>query len=434
MRVKLFKSKSAYRQNERNAKMQKTQKVKDAKLNKKKALIIFVSAFIAVAVIFGAVMGIVSAVKEANAVFSFDGVIMDEDVASFFIGRFKTKYIHDLRASGYTNAENTEKFWNSAYDKDRTHGDIMISLAERQLKQIVVNNYLFDRYSSLTDEDEALIEKAISETLEYHTGGSMDEFQSLAATYGFDYDSYCEAVEMLYKSDRAFAAIYGQDGTAMKNDTSACAKYLSEYSHVSLIFIRTEDKLITFDDGSTAVHSLDADERAKRLDTIEKIRTAIEAKENGTDGQITPTAFAEYLSTYGEGDKNYDSMGHYFHEDSDFTKEYATQFPEVTEKALSMAVGEYAEVAVDFINRENPNAKSSPGVCFIYKSSPASGAYAESTLKRCFSDFYSDAATALYVDTSEILCRDMERGNKYSELNFIAISTNSILYPRYDEE
>ena len=61
----------------------------------------------------------------------------------------------------------------------------------------------------------------------------------------------------------------------MKNDSSACATYLSEYSHVSLIFIRTEDKLLTFDDGSTAVHSLDADERAKKQEIIEKIRTAI---------------------------------------------------------------------------------------------------------------------------------------------------------------
>ena len=124
-------------QNKQNAAAGKARAV-----NKRKALIIFVSAFAAAAIIFGAAFGILSAIKEANAVFSYDGVVMDKEVASFFIGRFKTKYIHDLK-SQYKDAENTEKFWSSSYDAERTHGEIMQSLAELQLKQIVINNYFY---------------------------------------------------------------------------------------------------------------------------------------------------------------------------------------------------------------------------------------------------------------------------------------------------
>ena len=324
-------------------------------------------------------------------------------------------------------------FWNSKYDDKRTHGDIMKELATLQLKQVIVNNYLFDRYSSLTDDDEAKIEKAINETLEYHTGGSLDEFEAQAAKYGFDYDSYCNAVEMLYKADRAFSAIYGLEGAAISSDTSSCNEYLSEYSHVSLIFIRKEDKLVLHEDKSTDIVILSEEERAKRLDSIKEISSAITAYENGTEGQMTPTAFAMYLSKYGEGDSDYDTLGYYFHEDSDFTDEFATQFPTVTEKALSMKQGSYAMVDVDFKNAKDDDAKSSPGVCFIYKSTPQSGAYTESALERCFSDFYANAAAAQFIKSSDKLVESVEIGPKFSEIDFYTVSTNSILYPRYDK-
>ena len=370
--------------------------------------------------------------RAAGAVVSFEGVVLDEEVSAFFVGRFKTGYIRELREAGYSNAENTDAFWNSAYDKDTTHGELMQSLAARQLKEIAVTNYLFDRYSSLTDEDEERIEKAISETLEYHTGGSVREFERLSEAYGFDFDSYCDAVEMLYKAEHAFPAIYGIEGSALQSDAEACEDYLSEYSHVSLIFIRTEDKLVTFDNGSQSVISLTEEERAARRASIEKIRAAIEAHNSGGDGQINPGAFQQYLAEYGEGDKNYDTLGHYFHKNSEFTAEYAVQFPEITEKALSMKIGEYAEVAVDMTNKDREEEKTSPGVCFIYKSAPARGAYAQTALERCFSDFYSDAAVALYTESVESLMETVEEGKKYSSFDFKAIATNSILYPRYD--
>ena len=418
--------------------MQKKEFVPSEKKNKafgrKRFFIILISALLATAVIFGAVLGVVAYVRSASAVVSFDGVTMDEKVATFFIGRFKTKYIYQLRSSGYPNADNTESFWNSKYDENTTHGELFTRLATNQLREIAVTSYLFDRYYSLTDADEEKIEKAIAETLEYQTGGSDEEFERLSAEYGFDYDSYCEAVEMLYKAERAFTVIYGSDGSALSSDSASCEKYLSEYSHVSLIFIRTNDKLVTQDDGSQSVASLTEAEREARLLSIEKIRAAIAAYNNGTDGQINAGAFAQYLKEYGEGDKNYDTLGHYFHKNSEFTSEYAQQFPEITEKALSMKVGEYAEVAVDMTNKQNSAANTSPGVCFIYKSSPAKGAYTESTLERCFSDFYSDAAVALFSDSVESLMETVELGDKYYKINFNAIATNSILYPRYDAE
>lgn len=400
--------------------------------NVKRAVIIGLSAFLSLVLVFGAVLGIVTLVKRSGSVAYYDGIYISEGVASFFVGRFKTQYIRDLRLDGY-EAQNTENFWNSKYDDTQTHGDIMRSLAEMRIKQIIACNYFFDRNASLSDRDEEKIEKAIRETLEYHTGGSVDEFNRMAEEYGFDYDDYCEAVKLMYKSDLAFTAIFGQDGSRIASDNASCEDYLSEYSHVKLLFIRTEDKLVIEDDKSTSLVMLSEEEREERLANIDKVNKAIEAYKNGSDGQITPVAFDNYISTFGEGDTDFSGTGYYFHEDSEFSSEFSEQFPSVVEEALGMDIGEYSCVKVDFADAERKEAgESSPGVCFIYKYPPSKGAYATSSLSACFSDFYLHAASAVFLNATDLIVKEVVIGPKYEALDFIKISTNSVLYPRYD--
>ena len=80
---------------------------------KKHALLVFVAAFLSLALIFGATLGVIAIVKRANSVVSYDGVTMTKPVASFFVSRFKVSYLSALRASG-VNAVDTDEFWASA--------------------------------------------------------------------------------------------------------------------------------------------------------------------------------------------------------------------------------------------------------------------------------------------------------------------------------
>ncbi len=399
-------------------------------INGKRALIIFVSVFLSLAIVLGATLGIIAIVKSARSVVSYEGVTMTKPVASFFISRFKVEYISALRASG-VNALDTPAFWAAKDDTGTTYGESFRALAEQYLKEIVATAYLFDRYAKLEKEDKEAIESTCRDVLEYQAGGDEDTFDSLAEKYGFDYDSFCDAVELLYKSTRSYTAIYGADGTGVYGDTASCEDYLSEYSHVQFIFIRTSKKLTTDGEGNTVAVDLSAEERAEREALISTLTNAIDAIENDTDGQMTPAMFEIYLDgEYNDGDTSMNSTGYYLHENAETTAELAEAFPEVVAAALEMEIGEFRRVNTSLIDEDNLIGMD--GVCFIYKYAPASGAYATSSLEDWFSDFYSDASEHLFVEAVSTLIVDAKTTEKLSELDFVAIPKNTEFVPRFE--
>ena len=69
---------------------------KNNKMPKNRFLLIFVCIFVAVVLVFGAVLGIISAVKKSRTVVSFKGVGMNAEVASFFATEYKSKFMSSL--------------------------------------------------------------------------------------------------------------------------------------------------------------------------------------------------------------------------------------------------------------------------------------------------------------------------------------------------
>lgn len=397
---------------------------------KKHALLVFVAAFLSLALIFGATLGVIAIVKRANSVVSYDGVTMTKPVASFFVSRFKVSYLSALRASG-VNAVDTDEFWASADESGESYGDKFTTLAVQYLKEVVSTAYLFDRYAGLTKADKETIKKTCSDVLEYQAGGDEERFNEMAAPYGFDYKSFCDAVELLYKSSSSYGAIYGADGTGIYNDTASCEKYLSEYSHVQLIFIRTEQKLTTDGEGKTVLVDLTDEEKAERAEIIKTLTDAIEALETGADGQMTPAMFEIYLDEkYNDGDTEMNNTGYYFHEDADTTAEFSEAFPEVVKAALEMKTGEYRKVKTTLIDEDNLIGME--GVCFIYKYAPDLDAYKSASLENWFTDFYSDASEHLFVESVSSLIADAVVSDKLSKINIVAIPKNTVLVPRFE--
>ena len=397
---------------------------------KKHALFVFVAAFLSLALIFGATLGVIAIVKRANSVVSYDGVTMTKPVASFFVSRFKVEYISALRASG-VNAVDTDAFWASADESGESYGDKFTTLAVQYLKEVVSTAYLFDRYAGLTKVDKEKIKTTCSEVLEYQAGGDEDVFNEMAAPYGFDYGSFCDAVELLYKSSNSYTAIYGADGTGIYNDSASCQKYLSEYSHVQLIFIRTAQKLTTDSEGKTVLVDLTDEEKAQRAEIINTLTTAIEALATGADGRMTPAMFEIYLDEkYNDGDTAMNNTGYYFHEDAATTAEFAEAFPEVVKAALEMKNGEYRKVTTTLIDEDNLIGME--GVCFIYKYAPNLDAYKSASLENWFTDFYSDASEHIFVESVSTLIANAVVSEKLSEINIVAIPKNTDLVPRFE--
>ena len=396
----------------------------------KRALIIFVAAFLSLALVLGATLGIISMVKKAGSVVSYEGITMNKQVASFFVSRFKVEYISALRSSG-VNASDTEAFWSLKDDTGVTYADKLCTLAEQYLKEVVASAYLFDRYAKLNKEDKENIKSTCRDVLEYQANGNEEEFDERAARFGFDYDSFCDAVELLYKSVNSYNVIYGTDGSGIYSDNASCEKYLSEYSHVQFIFIRTEQKLTTDVDGKTVLVDLTESEKAERLALIDSLSRAIDAAETNDDGQMTPAMFEIYLDgKYNDGDTSMNATGYYLHENAETTVEFAEAFPEVVKTALEMEKGQFEKVVTTVIDADNLIGMDS--VCFIYKYEPASGAYKIPALERWFSDFYSDAAERMFVESVSALIKDAKTTDKLVELDIVAIPKNTEFVPRFE--
>ncbi len=398
---------------------------KTNKPGRKKFLLIIICIFLSLVLIFGVVLGIIIGVKNANAVFSYDGTTLDGEEANFFASYYKYSFIARYASVG---AEDSRSFWSSPYDADTTYGELLERETEEYLRSVTVAYYLFNKFASFTDEDERKIKVAVKEVLDYKANGSEEKFNSLTSEYGFDYESFSSSVQILYKTLSVKNAIYGEDGKNMLSFPAECNKYFDTYSRVKLLFIRTEDKFlldaegnrVLDDEGNDTLVLLTDSEKERRQETIAEIRDAIRAYEEDGDSQMSPTYFNVLLSEHDEGDASMRSSGYYFSPESEYTTEFAEAFPDIVEKSISMERETYAEVAFD------------GGVCFIYKCENEEGAYLDNEEGSCFSDFFPLAASASFRDAVNEIAPDVKVSDKFSDIDLIGLPYNYIFVPKFE--
>lgn len=378
--------------------------------------IIVVCSVLAAIIAFGAIFGGIIAARDASYLMEYDGVGIDTGVASYLTSYFKSRYISYLNQSG-VSVTDSESFWNSPSGVlDNTYGDYLEYETKDYIKQLIAANVLFDRYAKLSDSDESAIDAAVKEILDFRHGGSKSEFNAATVQYGFDYDDFCRATEMLYKAWAAKVKIFGTNGSNMGAFAEYRDEFLGEYSRVKLLFVRTENKFVTDengnrvkgDDGYDLTVDLTDEEKAERQARIEEIRAALAGI---SDGTVAPERFDELLaSDYNEGDRSVSARnGYYFNKNSDFTIDFYEALPDVVEKSLSMSVSETAEVDCGF------------AVCFIYKEPVAEGAYENTDEAWCFSDFNVLAAESLYEQMLKELSAEVDVRDKWSDISPIKI-------------
>lgn len=410
--------------------MQQNKKVMAKKPKKNRFLLIFVCIFVSLAVVLGAVLGIISALKNKNAIVSYGGVTMNKEVASYFATRYKTSFMSKIQGS-----EDSPGFWNSTDESGKTYGELLTIECEDYLRQIVVANYLFDRYSKLSGDEKDYIEEVAEYTLDAFYDGDEDKFNEAASIYGFSYSSYCDAVKMYYKAKSAMSVVCGTDGANLKGNTEVEEKYLSEYSCVRLLFIRTETTFyldasgnrVQMGDGSYDIRDLTDAEKAERAGVINDIRAYISAV--GTDApQMTPDLFDYYMnSKYYDGDLNTKDMGYYFHADSEFSVVFAAEFPEVVKAALELSVGGFGEAK--FTESDEDGNTYDTGVCFIYKVSPEVGDLSSAVYTDFFVDFYSDLSRVFFNDQLVALSKSVSVKDAFYDINLKVLPYNSEIIP-----
>ena len=420
----------------KNPKKKTKEKTKE-KMSRKKVLLIFVCIFLALLVIFGATLAIILGVRNANSSAYLEDVRLDEGECNYFATAYKYEFIQKHKENG---AEDTQEFWNSKNKNGVTYAKLLSDGTIRYIRGIVVSNYLFNTYCEFSKQDEITVKKAVKKTLEHKADNSTEKFNELAAPSGFDYEDFESCAELLYKALTLKDRVVGLKGENIQSllSTSAAAEItgyldnqLSNYSHVKLLFIRTEDTLRLDQNANHVVDpitgepeyvSLSEEEKVKRQQLISDIRASIAAYNEGSGkNEMTPSYFNTLLTEHGsDGDPEMNADGYYFLPVSDYTVEYASgadYLSDVVDRSMDMSVGSYAEVTFD------------GGVCFIYKEENKAHAYLYGSA--CFSDFYEIAAGPVFASFTEAYLEDVTVKDELLSTDFTKLSYNHMFIPTF---
>jgi hypothetical protein len=376
---------------------------------------------LAAVLIFGAVFGIIVAVRNASYVMKYDNVGIDAGVASYLISYYKGNFLSKVDSvyGAYINVSDTPEFWSSPRSLEgltSTWGDLFEYEVERNLKLIIAANVLFDTRSEFSDADKNAVKIATEEVLSFRHNGSKSEFNDATAVYGFDYKDFEKATEMLYKYTYVQAKIFGPAGENMMTNSEFFQNFFSGYKRVKLLFIRTDTKFeldangnrIIGEDGKDKLVSLTDEEKAERTRRIEEVRATVSGI---NDGKVAIEMFDKHMSDYDEGDRSAHN-GYYFRSGTDFTDEFASEFNDIVDAAYSLEIGKAAEVECSF------------GVCFVLREENVPGAYTNTKAGWCFSDFYYLAASELYYSLVEELAKEIEVKEKWNDISPIAVPYN----------
>ena len=388
-------------------------------------VLIFICIFVSVVLLAGTIFGTVYAVRVANSVLEYNGVRMSESVANYFTSYAKGQYLA-YELGDVEGAEDTEAFWNSYERGTTTYGEGMKKYVEEYLRMIVAGCYLFDSVSSLNSEAKNEIKKNAESRLKNLADGSKSDFNSLVKQYGFDYDAFCEATEMMYKTQMARYLLYGADGSSLKTNTELADEYYNlAYKRVKLLFIRTETyykldddgKRILNDDGTDKLFYLSPGQISDRLSDIATIDEAIKNLEDGEGDQMSQIAFDNYLSSerYKADNLYLDPSGEYYSQSllSEYTQIAYKELPEVVITAIGMQVGEFKKVEIEGV-----------GVCYISAIALDPGAYVDTDEDGPFFDFYTLLAKFKY---ERVLDEEMKKVNvkdKFYEVDLITLPIN----------
>ncbi len=389
----------------------------------KKIIIIFISAFLALLVALLATLGIISLIRGENAVVTLDGASIDKGAASFFISRFKAQYLASMRKEGYDI--DADDFWDSKVG-DKSARENFEDLSRTYLKEILVTNYIFDSYRSLTREEKREIEAGALEVVEYHADGSVDVFNEKAAKYGFDFNDFKRAAIMMYKSNNAFAALYGDDGSNISGNASAVNSYLNEYAHVYIIMVREGTKL---ENGEN--YMLNDEERAERRELLDKIEAAMRAYESGGNGEMTVTSFEKWLTESPDSQNDFTTKGYYFHKDAAATSEFDEGVPNIAKRAMEMKLNSFSSITTKIKIDIDGEEYTETLHCFLYRTEPRQNAYADSDIADVwFSDFYEDLAVYVYKTQIDSFIENVEYGGAEESFDYVSVGANSELVLR----
>lgn len=396
--------------------MENNKVVKESALTdkNKRLIIIFIAAFLGVILLFGIIAGTIAIIRNSNAYLSYRGSIIDEGVANYLAMMAKYDYMRMLVASGIA-AYDTVSFWRSEAAEGVTYAEGLRAECDAYIKRVLVGAYYFDNNSKLTKDDKKNIEDAVTALV----GNFSDrrEFDDMAKEHGFTLRDVKKGAELIYKYTIAKNVIFGYEGESLKSGAfdDLLDEFYSGYTYVKLLFIRTEDKHVKDDAGRVDLVELDEVEKGFVQDKIERIRYLMSGE---GDEIISEDTIDYYIAEFSSDEMNRAS-GYYLFSTSQHTLNLYEAYPEVVMAALSAKEGSYTEIKTNY------------GVCFVYKAKLPVRGYIYPSNDVFFGDFYSQAASYIYLKELAEYSKDVKVKDEYLDLDPVYISYDYKLAIRF---
>ena len=235
-----------------------------------------------------------------DTVMEYKGIKLTEEFYNYWIATYKRNIL-----ASYTDASDTEEFWNSMFDETRTIEEYFTELLNEEITNYLISQDLYKRYKlKLPSATKKSIKNDIKEKIDFYGGrGSLNATLSKMMLN-------IDALEQIYfweaKHDFVYDALFGKGGPIEITDDVLIDYYEKHYTRIKYVVfyttdIETDDKgnYLYDDQGNLISKPLTEEQLAAKNKKIEEFKNKLD---NGADFDTLIDEYSEYdTSSYPGG-------------------------------------------------------------------------------------------------------------------------------------
>ncbi len=188
-----------------------------------------------------------------KTVMEYNGIKLTEEFYNYWLATYKRNIL-----ASYTDASDTEEFWNSKFDETHTVEEYFTELLNKEIANYLISQDLYKRYKmKLSSSLKKAIKDDIKEKIDFYGGrGSLNATLSKMMLN-------IDALEQIYlweaKHDLVYDTLFGQGGPLEVSDSVLIDYYEEHYSRIKyVVFYMTdiekdEDGNYVYDDSGNLV-------------------------------------------------------------------------------------------------------------------------------------------------------------------------------------
>ncbi|MBQ3791808.1 MAG: hypothetical protein II797_01765 [Clostridia bacterium] len=281
-----------------------------------------------------ALLLLLSACASSEALLSFGKTGIDRYMYRYFASSYKGIYSRSIQ--GYSD---TDEFWDAPVNGEKTVCEILDAEVVSHVKKTLICAELYDRLGyRLSDERVRSVDERLDQLQDDYGEGSLQKLNQLLLPYGVNREILRKIYLMEEKVDALEEALFSSGGELEITEEERDLFYRENYVRVRLIFLRTESKYLTDEEGnpvydlSTGSYVLEEltdrekEEKQQRIAYLEE--------------HLTEASFDEYEKS--DSELSSSALGKAYVLDS-FTSSLAFLF----EAASSLEVGEIRKVTAE---------------------------------------------------------------------------------------